>query len=340
MAQPIPRTHTYDWQAPITHWEDRRKLDGKTYLQNILDGEQIVSPMIQTMGIELDAVDDGRVVCTVEPTEYHYNLIGTVHGGLAATLFDTALAFSIITQLPAGQVCATVQLNVQYLRPITLQTGKVRCEANAIRVGRTMGTAEAKIIGENDGKVYGHASAICVIMPAPTGDLNLIEAAATRTFTWEDPLYYTQQAMQLSGIDSLRAMMKGDLPPPPIVMATGISSIERIDVGDVRFGNDVRPWQMNTAGTMHGGMIATLCDSALGCAVQSTLPQGTGYTTVELNMNFVRPITADVPKIYADATLLHGGNRLATAQSQVVDDTGRLYAHATTTCLVFSLNDR
>ncbi len=331
------RSRTYDWKVPVTDWETRQHLDGRAYLQSVLDGENVSSPMVQTMGIELAEVDDGRVVYTVEPAEYHYNPIGVVHGGLAATLFDTALGSAVISKLPAGQVCMTVQLHVHYLRALTMTTGKVRCEATAVHVGRMLGTAEAKIIGENDGKVYGHASATCVVMPVRQGDLNLPSTGDTRTFTWEDPMIGAQKAMQMKGIDYLRAIANAEIPPPPIAKILGMSGIHQVEDGKVRFGTDLGGWQMNTVGIIHGGLTATLCDSALGCAIQTVLPEGMAYTTTELNVNFVRPITLDLPKLYADATVLHAGSRIATAEAKVVDDEGTLYSHSTTTCFVFPI---
>lgn len=336
MNQTATRTRTYDWKAPITSWDNRRELDGKAYLQTILDGENVSSPMVQTMGIQLTELGDGYAVYTVDPAEYHYNPIGVVHGGLAATMFDTALASAIITKLPVGQVCATVDLHVHLLRALTVNTGKVRCEATAVHVGRMMGTAEGKIIGD-DGKVYGHATASCVVMPAQSGNLKLPTTHDTRTFTWEDPMIPAAQAMQMSGVDFLRGIMKGEIPPPPIAKTLNMTGIEIVEEGTVRFGTHISPFQMNTAGTIHGGLTATLCDSALGCAVQTVVPEGMGYTTTELSVYFVRPVTPDIPKLYADATVIHGGNRIATAEAKVVDDNGKLYAHATTTCFVFPI---
>jgi uncharacterized protein (TIGR00369 family) len=85
---------------------------------------------------------------------------------------------------------------------------------------------------------------------------------------------------------------------------------------------------------VHGGLIATLLDSALGCAVHSLLPTGTGYTTVELKVNFIRPVTVATGRIRADAKVLHAGSRIATAEAKLLDENGELYAHGTATCLV------
>lgn len=86
---------------------------------------------------------------------------------------------------------------------------------------------------------------------------------------------------------------------------------------------------------MHGGWFAALLDSAVGCAVHSTLPAGKGYTTLELKLNIVRPLTDAVPLVRAEGKVVHGGRQVATAEGRLVGPDGKLFAHATTTCLIF-----
>ncbi len=86
---------------------------------------------------------------------------------------------------------------------------------------------------------------------------------------------------------------------------------------------------------MHGGLAATLCDTAVGCAVHSTLPAGAGYTTLELKVNFIRPLSVDTGRVFCEGRVIHVGGRVATAEARVTDAAGKLYAHATTTCMVF-----
>lgn len=333
----IDRSRTYHWRAPMTSWQSMLEQDGLSYLQSIVAGERLVPPMAQTMDAKLVEVSDGYAVYGVLPQEFHYNPIGVVHGGLAATLFDSAMTSAIHSQLPAGQVSMTVELHVHYLRAMTMKTGRVRCEAKAIHVGRMMATAEAKLIGEDDGKLYGHASCTNLVMPTPTGALDLPETEATRTIEWPDPMEGAQKGMTMLGIDYMHGIASGEIPFPPIGALLGMTGIHKIEHGHVRFGGMIGGWQMNTSGLIHGGVAATICDSALGCAVHTTMPQGMAYTTTELNVNFVRPITLDVKQVYADATVIHSGNRIATAEARLVDDDGKLYAHATTTCLVFPM---
>jgi uncharacterized protein (TIGR00369 family) len=142
----------------------------------------------------------------------------------------------------------------------------------------------------------------------------------------------------VTGLDMLRAMAAGELPGPPIADLLGFEVVE-VDAGRMLFAALPGPQHYNPIGTVHGGLAATLLDSAMGSAVHSTLPAGVGYTTLELKVNFVRPITAETGRILCEGTVVHGGGRVATAEGRVfAEATGKLLAHGTTTCLILSPN--
>ncbi len=102
-------------------------------------------PMLELMGFEPVEIEEGRVAFAVSPAEYHYNTIGTVHGGLACTLFDSAMGCAVHTALPAGAGYTTIELKVNLLRPITIATGRLLCEGKTIHVGGRIATAEARL---------------------------------------------------------------------------------------------------------------------------------------------------------------------------------------------------
>jgi uncharacterized protein (TIGR00369 family) len=142
----------------------------------------------------------------------------------------------------------------------------------------------------------------------------------------------------VTGLDMLRAMAAGELPGPPIADLLGFEVVEG-EAGRMLFAALPGPQHYNPIGTVHGGLAATLLDSAMGSAVHSTLPAGVGYTTLELKVNFVRPITAETGRILCEGTVVHGGGRVATAEGRVfAEATGKLLAHGTTTCLILSPN--
>jgi uncharacterized protein (TIGR00369 family) len=159
------------------------------------------------------------------------------------------------------------------------------------------------------------------------------ETSRSRTVTWEDPMLTVQAGKTMSGIQLLRALQSGELPPPPVLVLLGMRLIE-VDEGRVVFAVEPAEYHYNPLGMVHGGMTATLLDSALGCTVQSMLPSGTSYTTLELKVNYLRPMTSKTGTVYSEGKIIHIGGRIATAEARVTDASGKLYAHATTTCII------
>jgi uncharacterized protein (TIGR00369 family) len=140
-------------------------------------------------------------------------------------------------------------------------------------------------------------------------------------------------ARSMAGIDFLRAVASGDLPPPPMATLMDLRIAELAE-GRVVFEVEPGEYHYNPIGMVHGGLAATLCDSAMGCAVHSVLPAGVGYTTLEVKVNFLRPMTVATGVVRCEATVVSVGSRVATAEARVVDAAGKLYSHATTTCLL------
>ena len=129
-------------------------------------------------------------------------------------------------------------------------------------------------------------------------------------------------------------MLEGKLPHPPI-MDTLDYALEEIEAGRTVFSLVPQEFHYNPIGVVHGGVAATLLDTAMACAVHSVLPAGSGYTTLELKVNFVRGLTVHSGRVRAEGTLIHMGHRVATAEGRLTAEDGRLYAHATTTCMIF-----
>ena len=138
------------------------------------------------------------------------------------------------------------------------------------------------------------------------------------------------------GLDAMQAMLRGELPPPAIAITLDFLLVE-VGTGTAIFQGAPSRRHYNPLGSVHGGWFATLLDSAMGCAVHTMMPPGRGYTTAELSVNIVRAITDKVPRVRAQGRVIHCGRQLATAEAQLVGPDGKLYAHGTTTCLVFEL---
>ena len=159
------------------------------------------------------------------------------------------------------------------------------------------------------------------------------QASRTRVITWEDPTATVEIGKAISGIAYLKAMQAGELPLSPLAVLVDMW-ITEVSEGRVVFAAEPAEYQYNPLGTVAGGIMATLLDSALGCAVQSLLPAGTTYTTLELKVNYLRPVIATTGTAYCEGKIIHLGGRIATAEGRLTDAAGKLYAHGTTTCLI------
>ncbi|UHC15648.1 PaaI family thioesterase [Methylobacterium currus] len=160
-----------------------------------------------------------------------------------------------------------------------------------------------------------------------------------RRVTWADPRALARAGQGLAGLDFLRALIAGEVPPPPIVALMGIMLAEA-EPGRVTMRMPAGEYLYNPIGSVHGGALATLLDSVMGCAVHSTLPAGRGYTTLEIKVNYLRAVTEASGCVTAVGRVVHAGRRQAVAEASLTDESGRLCATASTTCLVFDLPAR
>ena len=157
----------------------------------------------------------------------------------------------------------------------------------------------------------------------------------TLTVEWNDPAALAAAGRSMAGIDFLRAMRDGKLPPPPIAQLMGFRLTE-VEPGHAVFECMPGEQHYNPIGVVHGGLAMTLLDSAMGVCIHTRLPVGTGYTTLEAKTNLVRAISDKTGRLRAIGKLVHLGSRIATAEGRIEDAAGKLYAHATTTCIVLN----
>jgi uncharacterized protein (TIGR00369 family) len=160
--------------------------------------------------------------------------------------------------------------------------------------------------------------------------------ARERTFTWDDPATNAAHIGRVGGLELLRRMIAGELPAPPVMKLLGMTRLE-VDEGRVAVEMPPQEFHYNPLGTVHGGMLATLLDTATGCAVHSTLPAGVGYTSMDLSVKYLRPVTVDSGTLRCVGTVLQRGRRTALAEARLTDGADRLVAHATSSCLLFEV---
>ena len=155
----------------------------------------------------------------------------------------------------------------------------------------------------------------------------------TKTITWHDPLAAARIGATMAGLDYLRAIRDGVLPAPPIAALLDLRLVD-VDVGTVTFSCTPDESAYNPIGLIHGGLVCTLLDSVLGCAVQSTLPAGVGYASIEIKVNYVRPVHADGRELMAYGRLTKPGRRVAFAEGDVRNLDGLVVATASGSCLI------
>lgn len=162
------------------------------------------------------------------------------------------------------------------------------------------------------------------------------DAARTRTFGWSDPAEHAHLLGRRSGLEILQAMASGELPPPPIMHLIDGQGM-RVEEGSVTLELEPQEFHYNPLGTVHGGVLSTLLDTAAACSVHSTLPPGVAYTSMDLNVKFLRPATIASGRLTCTGEVLQRGRRTALAEARITDAAGRLIAHATSSCLIFEL---
>ncbi|MBO1419180.1 PaaI family thioesterase [Streptomyces sp. FH025] len=164
--EPRTRTHTWTVGRPIAEYPH---LTGEEILLEWIAGRIPEPSICSTMGFHLTEAKPGTAVFEGEPGDHLFNPMNTVHGGYLATLLDSALGCAVLSKLPAGIGYTTTQLNVHMLRPLFADSGLLRCEGVVLHLGRTMATAEARVLGAENGKLYAHATTTCAILtPRPT----------------------------------------------------------------------------------------------------------------------------------------------------------------------------
>jgi uncharacterized protein (TIGR00369 family) len=155
----------------------------------------------------------------------------------------------------------------------------------------------------------------------------------TRLIRWPDPARFAEPIRRLSGLEFMRAALAGELPSPPFAELLGIR-MASVEPGSVAFEFEPAEYMYSPLGNVHGGIVTVLLDTAMGCSFHTTLPAGVGYTTLELKVNFLKPVTTDSGPLRAEGHVVHAGARVGTADARLLDRDRKLYAHASSTLLI------
>jgi uncharacterized protein (TIGR00369 family) len=163
------RTRTFSWHDPTEIVNAIKKTGGRRTLEAIISGEHSMAPSGYLMNFRLVSLGDRSAMIEFTPAEFHYNLIGSVHGGVITTVLDSAMACAVLASLPQGTIHTTLEFKVNFLRGILVETGRMRAEGRVMHLGTRIATAEARMTSQ-DGKLYAHATTTCLIASFPETD--------------------------------------------------------------------------------------------------------------------------------------------------------------------------
>jgi len=162
------RTRSVSWSDPAISVEAARSLSGIDFVRKIMSGHVPPPPTFELIGFRLTGVEPGRVSGDLDPAEFHYNPMGGVHGGIVCFLLDSVMGLAVHSQLPTGNMFATLEVKVHFVRPISAKTGILIAQGNIVHPGSRIATAEARLVDEN-GKLFAHGTATCMVIPPQKG---------------------------------------------------------------------------------------------------------------------------------------------------------------------------
>lgn len=298
--------------------------------------------MFHLTGTTFDSAAPREATFSMPVTGWLRSPQGVVPGGLLAVPADGALGCAIHTVLTAGTSYTTAELSITYLRPVRVG-GRVQARGQALHVGRSLALSSCDIL-DSDGALLAHATSRCALFDstatAPTRSRTAppppVPATADHPVDGVDPYLrdpsgtVLEQAVwdSTSGLEVLRALIAGTLPPPPLHHLLGLTPVAA-EEGTAECVMPMTRWLNTPWGWPQGGFIAVLADSALGMAVQTTMPAATAFAQIDLKVNYLRPVAPDGSLLHARATVAHRGRSLAVATAAVVDQRGRRVALAT-----------
>ncbi|HYH27877.1 MAG TPA: PaaI family thioesterase, partial [Actinomycetota bacterium] len=237
----------------------------------------------------------------------------------------------------------TAELSMNYTRPVNAGSGTLISRGRLITAGRSLGLSECTI-EDGHGRLVAHGTSRCVIFPPmgpPPTELPDFPVIELPTFTTPDP-YLRPVAGEvlgqdvfdrMTGLEVMRALIGGDLPIPPVSHLTGLRPIAAGD-GTCTFVLPASPWLCSPLGKIEGGAIALLADTAIATAVQTTVPARTTYATLDLKVNYLRPVEADGTDMTGVGVVIHRGRTIAVANAELTDGAGRPIAVATGTAMI------
>jgi len=323
--------HVLDpWQEPVRgRWGDPAlfTVPGLEALRIMLTGGSPPAPISRLTGLKLTSVGAGATTWAMPATEWLLGPKGRIHTGMLAFLADAPLGSVIASSLPERTPFTTAELSMTFLGDAPRAGGNLVGQGKLIHADERNGLSEV-FVTDAEGRLVAHGTSRCFIFPqiGMPESLDLTPPTPEPEYPAPDPFLRPVPFPEVfdmpagsSGLDLMRAAVRGDVPLPPIDHLCGIRPVEAED-GRVVFTMPASGWLTNAFGSLYGGMIACLAKSAASGAVQTIAPPGTEFTALDVKVNYIRPGIIGGGDIVATGTVVHRGRSLALASAKVTQD--------------------
>ena len=309
----------------------------RLFLAAIRDGKGNPPPIHHLTGLIPTEAGPGMSTFRMPATGWLATPAGVFLGATIGIPADGALGTAIQTALPPATAYTTQELTLNYLRPASTDSEVLVARGRLVHLGRTLGLSEV-VVEDTNGRIVGHGSSRCVVFdpirPAPDPPESY-EFPDPPTYETSDPylrpvegeIWPDEVWKEMSGLDIYKAAVAGELGPPPLSHLTGLRPIDAGD-GFTKWVMPATTWLCSPLGTVQGGMIGLLADNAVGTAIQTLLPAGTAYASLDLKVNFLRPVSPDGSDLTAQGTVTHRGKTIAVADAEVTNASGKRVAVA------------
>lgn len=318
-------------------------LSGLEQMRRFIRKDVPYGPIYYLTGADFVDVGEGSSTWRLPVTPWLLSSAGVMTGGVLALPADAALGGALYSTFPPGTFLATSELSIHFLRPPRRDSKGLVARARLIQTGKFQGLSEGSI-DEDDGRLLGHAVARNVIMrlpevtpPLPDEPIPWPEYEGPHPFQRpaEGEVVPQEVFDRMDGLEMMRAWERGDLPPEPLAQLFGIELLT-VGSGKTACSMPASQWFTTAGGTFYGGVTALFADYVLNGAVHTTIDAGTSYATLDLKVNFLRPIVPDGRAIEGRATVVHRGRSIAVATAEILTADGKTAALANSSSMILA----
>jgi uncharacterized protein (TIGR00369 family) len=317
-------------------------LSGLDRLRTWIKGRMVTPPIHHLIGLHPVEVGVGTCTFSTPASPWLAGHPGLYTGGVGALVADAALGGAVASGLGPWAGLATSQLSMNFLRPAGPWSGRLSARGKLIHTTPTVGLSEV-YVEDGEGRLLAHGTSRCFLQrlePRPADELVSAPVAPPRYATPDPYLRPCDGAVlpasafeEMSGLEFLRAVISGEIPPAPMALLLGMTIVE-VDEGTATTAMPAHEWLCAPEARVYGGVTANLAHDAMAIAIHSMLPRATSYATLDLTVNFVRPIPADGRSLRARARVFHRGRTFAVAGAEVLNADGKTVATATSSSVV------